>query len=270
MNYLIQIPQTTKSQMSTPVPVPVQPSNHPTILFTPTTQGCQTTSTSKNSTTAHQFPMVMPLNASNQPVFVYQNSDGLVNTGLQATSSDNTNIANNGIGQMMLTPVSPVHNGINVQQTSQSPTLSPLNMHTGNTFVPVNQQNNHATSDIAGLLKSLQGAAGVPVMKNNITTPEIGNDKSAMANFISSLQASGVHVVENNNDNTLSISLPRTNCGEEKQLMCDSNVMQISRPLEKVFKIVDGEGKVTVFTATGIEGATTSEVSAVGKCETVR
>ena len=143
--------------------------------------------------------------------------------------------------------------------------------------VPVIAGNNpqqQTTTDFASIINSLQ-AAGLQVvenpslntstssiiMNNGVNTCEVNNENAAMANFISSLQGSGVQVVENNCDKTLSISLP-TQHVEENRFLPEKSILPVASnggAFEKMYKIIDGGGNVTVVTA-GVNEAAPNDV----------
>ena len=280
MNYMINLPPQTQMQSQIPVP----PGNQRAIVLSGPSQNCGNTSTSSSSSTSQQYPVVVPFGGGNQPVFVYQNSDSANN------GSDNSN-SNNSLRQMVITPVSPVQNGLNYHHSATSPNhcMSAVNIqsetnnnnasrslgdlfnvqaintmpNTGNMF-PLNQgqqQNTSGNNDFAGLLSSLQ-AAGLqiveqpaakhdgPVLNSPRQLSEM-KEKSAIGNFMSSLQATGIKVVENNNDNTLSISLPTSNSVDYNQVMCEGSGMPVSKQNENIIKVLDTDGKVIILNTGG-------------------
>ena len=149
----------------------------------------------------------------------------------------------------------------------------------GNVAVNANchQPNNDFANIISlpsGGLQILESNAGTSSTSGNTSMPSIpmsvlstpphhvsdqGGDKTAMRNFISTLQSSGVQVVENNTDQTLSISLPKSTSVTDKRI-----------PLEKMYKLVDGGGNVTLITTSGNESGekTVSDISQIPPCNT--
>ena len=168
-----------------------------TIVITPPSQSQQMYANS-NSSGTNQFPVVIQVGSGNPPIFyTYPNSDGLGNKSVETNSS-----ANSAINQVMISPVSPVPNSVNIHQnTSSPPNLPAMTIRTdhksgaarslGDYFnvqsisripnggplvqtgpvpcnVPVTQQGQHCSGqsnpDIASLLSSLQ-AAGVQLVE---------------------------------------------------------------------------------------------------------
>ena len=228
MNYMINIPQSGQSQL--PVSVPVAGGNQRTIfLSSPAHGSCPSnTNMNVNNGSNQNFPMVMQLGANNQPVLLYPNSDNVP----IPTQVTEPSTVNSGLGQMVLSPLSPVQKSINMQQ-NPSPPLSNVNMQpveaipnacgivqSGN--IPGNQHNSDP-SRIADLISSLQ-SSGIQIIEapgnqtpspnplnvsvNNSPVSKFPVNKSPVVNFISSLQSAGVQVVENNADSTLSILIP--------------------------------------------------------------
>ena len=120
------------------------------------------------------------------PVILYQNSES---SSTHIEGNENSNSVNNAIGQVMLTPVSPVQNSINVQ--NRSPTVQTVNIQGENNTVsrPLNEIFNMQTTG------SIQNTGAMfPVNQsaqqhNNQVNPDL-------ASLISSLQAGGVQIVD--------------------------------------------------------------------------
>ena len=266
---MINIPQSGQTQLTAPTALPPSGAQR-TIVLTPPAQA------NSNSNGQQQFPMLMQVGGNNQPVLVYQNSEQLVNTGMQNNCNENLNTANPpALGQVVLSPVSPVQTGINVQQNASSPTIPQavsmqpeskcnvsrslndlFNMQAIATMpnlgaivhspnVAINPgQSSQGNSELAGLLTSLQAAGlqiidapnrggntssiTVPVVNNHLQGCDVNRDKSAMTNFINTLQSSGVQVVENNSDKTLLISIPSK--PHDKQFDRNASVLRSSIP----------------------------------------
>ena len=80
----------------------------------------------------------------------------------------------------------------------------------------------------------------VPVISSNVQMSDVNPD---MANFINSLKASGMQVVENSSDKTFSVTLPSSSI--------DEKLMKSAKPMENVLKVVDCDGKMSLIT-TGV------------------
>ena len=272
MNYTINYP-TTGVSTTISNPVAVQPNQgQRTIVLSPPSANCSTSGHTVNKSNSPQsFPMVMQVGSSNTPVFYYQSNDGIV--------AKMTESVNPGIGQLVLSPVSPVQSGINIiKQNASSPNISSLNIASdgkssvvrslGDVFniqampgiggaapigtsvvgnTPLCSNGNQSSPDLANLISSLQ-AAGLQIVEtgrgatsncsgisviNNSQQNDAGqhSENPAIRNFVTSLQASGLPIVENQAENTLSISLPSSGV-----------------TTDKMYKIVDGGGNVTVIT----------------------
>ena len=265
MNYTINYPasgQIVPPQMSAPVTVPG--TGQRTIVLTQSPQSGGNVSNSNNLNGQQStFPMVMQVGGNNHPViYTYQNGD--VNSALMTNCTDNTTGAN-GIGQVVLSPVQnsinnspPGVTSMKLQRESKASAARSLgevyNMQSlgsvpsngtivQSSSVPINQQ--CQTSDLASLLSSLQAAGmqivenpcasnnssnnsaiSVPLLSNQMQATETSPDKNVMPNFITSLQSSGFQVVENNQDKTLSISLPNRSL-DENSFNVDGKVVPV-------------------------------------------
>ena len=95
-----------------------------TIVLTPPSQSQQPNSNGNNGG-SNQFPMVMQVGSTGGPFFyTYQNTDGIANKSIESNSS-----ANSGIGQVMLSSVSPVQNTVSIHGNN-SPKVPRLNIRT--------------------------------------------------------------------------------------------------------------------------------------------
>ena len=314
MNYTINYPNSGAT-------IPAQITNggsqsgQRAIILSQPSQSCLSNTNQGNSSSANtsSFPVVMQVGSSNALFFyAYQNCEGLVNSSIHNKSNDNSIPANNNIGQVLISPVSPAQNNLNIHTNGSSPTvnITPENKPSASkslsdlfnlqgtpgiqgtgTFVQTNSvpggvavgghNTGQQSPDVTKLLSTLQVAGlhvvespnsgnsgnmiSAPVMSNNnVQSSDVNLDKNAMANFISSLQASGVQVIENSSDKTVSILLPNQ-AVEDK---CFGG--------ENIYKIVDGIGNVSVLasksdtteqqrrvvSATGVTGITKNQPEA--------
>ena len=108
--------------------------------------------------------------------------------------------------------------------------------------VPINQNQHQCNNNLANIVSLQSGGlqifegrggssngSGVPVsvLNNQNQQPSEGPfDKGPMRNFITTLQSSGIQVIENNSDQTLSISLPNQSVTEISQNSAGSDVSQ--------------------------------------------
>ena len=94
----------------------------------------------------------------------------------------------------------------------------------------------------------------VTVMKNSVQMADMNADKGAMVNFMNSLQVSGVQVVENNSDKTLSLSLPNRSL-DDQNYVAKQKIIPVSTtpfdagvPIEQMYKLIESGGNVAIIT----------------------
>ena len=113
MNYTINYP----GQSQPGGPLPVVTAGQRAIVLTDTETSCNGSNGGQQSS----YPMMMPIGASNQPVFyTYQTTDGIVNAVISNKLNDNS--------QVVLSPVSPVQGSVNIQGNANSPNLQAVNI----------------------------------------------------------------------------------------------------------------------------------------------
>ena len=293
MNYTIKYPASASlgqtSQMSTSqVPVPLN-STGQIVITSPQQQSQCQPPVNGNA----QFPMVMQMSSLAGGQIFYTYPEGMVNTAVHNKSNNSCASNNSSISQVVLSPVPQTSlnilknngNSPNAMQTvnisseskgtaarslgelfnlsglpNQTPLVATNSAHIAQT---VNQTALQSPTEIANLLSSLQ-AAGVQIVDNVGSASantgvqlnscnEQGTDKN-MTNFIQNLQSSGLNVVENNAEKTLSIPLGQHHAIEEKNVLHDNKFVG-AVPVENVYKLVDGTGNVTVFTTGSAETA---------------
>ena len=226
MNYTINYSSSGLGHV--PVTVPSQ-GNQRTIVLTPPSQACQGNASGGGTNTQMSFPMVMQIGTPSAPIiYAYQNPEGIINTHIANTS--------------------PVQSGINVHANNNSPTIPSV--------IQCDTKAGAARSlnDLFGMqsVNSIPNAGAmlqsgnIPVIQNsNLPQNSSNND---IASLISSLQAAGVQLVE-----------PQV---EEAKIVGDNNIMPVSNNaagVEKYYKIIDGEGNVTVI-ATAVNDSKSSDL----------
>ena len=174
-----------------------------TIVLTPPNPGnCHSNTNAVNQTGVNQhtnFPMMIPIGASNTPVFyTYQNSDGVVNTPVPShVHNDSTNSASTGIGQVMISPVSPVANNLNLHGHSVSPTTIPT--------VNIASEKKIVASRSLNELFNIQSVNAVPnagsivhsnAVQSNVPITQTAPGNTDIASILSSLQAAGFQIVD--------------------------------------------------------------------------
>ena len=179
-----------------PVTVPLQSTNQRRLVLSPSAHTCTTGSNSVNSIGSNQqFPIVMPFNGNNAPVFVYQNAETLSNNSVPNKLVDNTNSAANAVGQMVLTPVSPVQNPINVHQSGSSSTVPANSVHSDS-----NSNASRSLGEIFNMqnIGSIQTTGSMMALNPNVMQQNmLGNGE--LAGILTSLQAAGLHIVDQGN-----------------------------------------------------------------------
>ena len=292
MNYTINYPTSAGTQ-HTHVGSASQTGQR-AIILSPPGQSCppngsqnNNNNNCNNTSSQSPYPVVMQVAGSNAPVFyTYQNSDGLPNAGNQSKSNETTTCATNGLGQVVLSPVSPVQTGINIHQNRGSPTVSIRSENKSGVVRPLNElfsmQGLSGIQNSAGIVQSVQLSSNVPVALQNTHIP-CGQQNTELANLISSIQSAGLQVIDAPNGNNLlnvpaistNVQSPKMNIDKGavanfiKALQASGHqviennaekTLSISLPncsvedkgymMDQVYKIVDGPGNVTMFTST--------------------
>ena len=191
MNYMI-------NYASTPTgPVPVNSAGQCTIVLTPPSQSRNGNANSTTNNVQSTFPMMMQVGAANAPqvIYMYQNNDANDSTG------------STGISQMMLAPVSPVQRGINLQVgNASSPSIPTMNVTT---------EKNPCVSRSLGEVFNVQTVGTVQntggIVQSSLQPSS--HHTSDITSLLSTLQASGIHIIEttganNGNNNSSIINLP--------------------------------------------------------------
>ena len=187
-----------------PSAVPMNQQGQRTIFLSPPSQN---TSGNNNQ---QSFPMVMQVQgSSHQPVFyTYQTNDGLVNSAVPSKVIDSANNSNNyGLGQVMLSPVSPVQKNINiVKQNGNSPTVPMVNIQT---------ENCSAVRSLGDVFNVQQVSAinnpGSLATSNSIPS-NVSQGSPDLAKLISSLQAARLQIVETGvSPNSTTMQVPLVN-----------------------------------------------------------
>ena len=186
MSYMINLPQGGQSAMPA-----VQPGNSKRIVLSQPSQG------NNNNGSAQTFPMhVMQVGTNNQPVILYQNSETLLNAGVQHAQSESGSTGSSTLAPVLLSPVSPVQNGRNVQANGNSPTITAMNMH---------PENNVSASRSLMEMFNVQHIAANPTARiQSANVPQVnaaqhhasGDLNSRLADILSSLQVGNFQIVE--------------------------------------------------------------------------
>ena len=274
MNYTINY-QTASGSAAVPVNNPVTmstqlPINAPgqrTLVLMQSQQNVGPYVNHGATSNQQTFPMVMQVGTSNPPVFyTYHTSDGLqVNSAIPSKLNESgNNSSSSGVGQVVLSPVSPVQNGVNiVKQSGSSPNV---NMQSENCVAVRSLGDVLAIQSMPGIanpgpiLSSLYGTSlqlvdtglsnmgNVPVsIITNQHASDHSPDKSTVPNFVKTYQPSHYPVVENNADKQVSITLPKTSV-EDGGFPSNAPVSG-----EQMYRIVEGSGNISVIAAGGVE-----------------
>ena len=171
------------------IPVAPADSGKRTIVLSSQSQNCQ--SGHVNATSNQQFPMVMQVPGLNPPVFyTHQGTDGLVNSGIP-------NKGNGNAGPVIVSPVSPVQSNINIlKQDNMSPNAINLQSDTKHSV-------SRSLGDMFSGIQSIPGPImGSSAMQSSVPmNASSSQSNSDIANLLSSLQASGLQIVETNTVN---------------------------------------------------------------------
>ena len=205
MNYTINYPTSSGGQLSTQLSSSVMQAGQRTIVLTPPSQPCQSNSHLGNNTSP-QFPVIMQAGAQNPTVYyMYPNGDNVINK-----SNESGPVAHNGIGQIMLLPVSPIQNCINMQGNNTSPTVN------------IQADNKNNASQSLSEMFNLQGVAGMQQQSGIVQSKSVQSNVVAQhplqhsseqqsnefASLISTLQAGGLQIVKNGNGNNVNCAKP--------------------------------------------------------------
>ena len=168
---------------------PMAGSGQRTIVLTPPSQQASGNTNHTNSNQQSTYPLMFDVGHSNAPVYyTYQSPDTVVNHGI-ANSNDNN------IGQVVLSPLSPVPSNVNMQGNSTSPNLQAISITSDNKAGAARSLNE--VFNVQGINTVAPSIVPANTFPNTSIPP--GNKPTEIVNLLSSLQPSGLHIIENGN-----------------------------------------------------------------------
>ena len=218
MNYTINYPSGGNIQIGNSIPVASQ--GQRTIVLTPPGQnGSNTSGNINNNNNQSSVPIVMQVGNANTPVFyTYLNNEGIVNSSIQNKTTE----VHNGIGQVVLSAVSPGQSGLKLfKHNSTSLTISSMNLQ-----AETKQSVARSLGDVFGM----QSIGSIPsqgaVIVNNAIQGNGNQNNSELATMISSLQAAGLQIVETvqgNNNSSIPVSVIQANHHQSGMQLIENN-----------------------------------------------
>ena len=207
----------TQSHMAGGIPVHT-PAQHTIVLTSPPPQGPSAhaplpANVNENNTSSsnHQvYPVMMQVGngGNSRVIYTYQTNDGIVNPGIQTKLNETNSSTSSAIGQVVLSPVSPVQSSVNMHGSSRSPTVQTLSI--------TSEHDGNAGRSIGDIF-NVQGISSVSNPGSIVQPTSVGSaaaitqpQASDLANLLSSIHLPGLQIVEAraNENCTSAMTLP--------------------------------------------------------------